>query len=56
MPKLKRRPGNIELLEFIAKVPQAFILKQGWAFVSSNGERGLVRNCGRSTNTFRRGF
>jgi len=30
------RPGGIELLELIAKDPQAFILKQGW------GWRGLV--------------
>jgi DNA polymerase-3 subunit epsilon len=36
-----RDRGNIELLECIAKNPQAFILKQGWASVSLNGERGL---------------
>jgi FtsZ-binding cell division protein ZapB len=29
------------LLERIAKDPQAFILKQGWASVSLDGERGL---------------
>jgi hypothetical protein len=30
------------LLELIAKDPQAFILKQGWASVSLDGGRGLV--------------
>jgi hypothetical protein len=30
------------LLERIAKDPQAFILKQGWASVSLDGERGLM--------------
>jgi hypothetical protein len=29
------------LLERIAKDPQAFILNQGWASVSLDGERGL---------------
>jgi hypothetical protein len=33
--------GDIELLELIAKDPQAFILKQGWASVSLNGDHGL---------------
>jgi len=32
---------GIELLERIAKDPQAFILKQGWASVSLDAERGL---------------
>jgi len=36
-----RDRGDIELLELIAKDPQAFILKQGWASVSLDGERGL---------------
>jgi hypothetical protein len=36
-----RDRGDIELLERIAKDPQAFILKQGWASVSLDGERGL---------------
>lgn len=30
------------MLELIAKDPQAFILKQGWASVSLDGERGLM--------------
>jgi hypothetical protein len=37
-----RDRGDIELLELIAKDPQAFILKQGWASVSLDGERGLM--------------
>jgi len=37
-----RDRGDIELLERIAKDPQAFILKQGWASVSLDPERGLV--------------
>ena len=37
-----RDRGDIELLELIAKDPQAFILKQGWASVSLDGGRGLV--------------
>ena len=36
-----RDRGDIELLETIAKDPQAFILKQGWASVSLNGDHGL---------------
>ena len=36
-----RDRGDIELLEEIAKDPQAFILKQGWASVSLNGDHGL---------------
>jgi hypothetical protein len=36
-----RDRGDIELLETIARDPQAFILKQGWASVSLDGERGL---------------
>jgi hypothetical protein len=36
-----RDRGDIELLELIAKDPQAFILKQGWASVSLDGGRGL---------------
>jgi len=36
-----RKKGDIELLELIAKDPQAFILKQGWASVSLNGDHGL---------------
>jgi DNA polymerase III epsilon subunit-like protein len=36
-----RDRGDIELLELIAKDPQAFILKQGWTSVSLDGERGL---------------
>jgi DNA polymerase III epsilon subunit-like protein len=36
-----RDRGDIELLELIAKDPQAFILKQGWASVSLNGDHGL---------------
>jgi DNA polymerase-3 subunit epsilon len=36
-----RDRGDIELLERIAKDPQAFILKQGWASVSLDAERGL---------------
>ena len=38
-----RDRGDIELLELIAKDPQAFILKQGWASVSLDGERGLMQ-------------
>ena len=30
-----------DLLERIAKDPQVFILQQGWASVSLDGERGL---------------
>ncbi len=30
------------MLELIAKDPQAFILKQGWASVSLDGARGLM--------------
>jgi DNA polymerase-3 subunit epsilon len=37
-----RDRGDIELLERIAKDPQAFILKQGWASVSLDAERGLM--------------
>jgi len=37
-----RDRGDIELLDLIAKDPQAFILKQGWASVSLDPERGLV--------------
>ncbi len=36
-----RDRGDIELLEEIAKDPLAFILKQGWASVSLNGDHGL---------------
>jgi len=36
-----RDRGDIELLELIAKDPQAFILKQGWASVSLDGAQGL---------------
>jgi DNA polymerase-3 subunit epsilon len=36
-----RDRGDIELLELIAKDPQAFILKQGWAGVSFDPERGI---------------
>jgi len=36
-----RDRGDIELLELIAIDPQAFILKQGWASVSLNGDHGL---------------
>jgi DNA polymerase-3 subunit epsilon len=36
-----RDRGDIELLELIAKDPQAFILKQGWTSVSLDPERGL---------------
>ena len=36
-----RDRGDIELLETIAKDPQAFILKQGWASVSIDGSRDL---------------
>jgi DNA polymerase III epsilon subunit-like protein len=36
-----RDRGDIELLELIARDPQAFILNQGWASVSLDGERGL---------------
>ena len=37
-----RDRGDIELLELIAKDTQAFILKQGWAGVSFDPERGLM--------------
>ena len=37
-----RDRGDIELLELIAKDPQAFILQQGWASVSLDVSRGLV--------------
>ena len=37
-----RDRGDIELLELIAKDPQAFILKQGWASVSLDGARGRM--------------
>jgi hypothetical protein len=37
-----RDRGDIELLERIAKDPQAFILKQGSASVSLDGERGRL--------------
>ena len=37
-----RDRGDIELLERIAKDPQAFILKQGWASVSLDAARGLM--------------
>ena len=37
-----RDRGDIELLELIAKNPLAFILKQGWAAVSLDGDRGLM--------------
>ena len=37
-----RKKGDIELLELIAKDPQAFILEQGWASVSLDGARGLM--------------
>ena len=36
-----RDRGDIELLQIIAKDPLAFILKQGWASVSLDGERGI---------------
>jgi len=36
-----RDRGDIELLEMIAKDPQAFILKQGWAAVSLDGSNTL---------------
>ena len=39
-----RDRGDIELLELIAKDPQAFILKQGWASVSLDGERSLYEH------------
>ena len=38
-----RDRGDIELLELIAKDPQAFILKQGRASVSLDGARGFWR-------------
>ncbi len=34
--------GDIELLELIAKDPQAFIRQQGWASVSLDPEHGLM--------------
>jgi|GEM_PF-4610944 len=36
-----RDRGDIALLELIAKDPQAFILKQGWAGVSLDAAQGL---------------
>ena len=36
-----RDRGDIEFLERIAKDPQAFILQQGWASVSLDGDHGL---------------
>jgi len=36
-----RDRGDIALLELIAKDPQAFILKQGWAGVSLDVAQGL---------------
>ena len=36
-----RKKGDIKLLETIAKDPQAFILKQGWASVSIDGSCDL---------------
>lgn len=36
-----RDRGDIELLERIAKDPNAFILKHGWASISLDGEHGL---------------
>ncbi len=45
----RRRPGarcashgDIEMLELIAKDPQAFIRNQGWAAVSLDGSEGLL--------------
>jgi len=37
-----RDRGDIELLETIAKDPQAFILRQGWALVSLDGAKSLM--------------
>lgn len=37
-----RNQGDIELLERIAKDPQVFIRKQGWASVALDAERGLM--------------
>ena len=37
-----RDRGDIELLELIAKDPQAFILKQGWASIPLDVTRGLM--------------
>ena len=37
-----RDRGDIELVELIAKEPQTFILKQGWASVSLDGAHGLM--------------
>jgi DNA polymerase-3 subunit epsilon len=37
-----RDRGDMNLLETIAKNPQAFILKQGWASVSLDGAQGLM--------------
>ena len=37
-----RDRGNMELLETIAKNPQAFILKQGWSSVSLDEAKGLM--------------
>ena len=37
-----RDRGDIEMLERIAKDPQAFIRQQGWAAVSLDGSEGLL--------------
>jgi len=37
-----RDRGNIELLETIAKNPQAFILKQGWSSISLDEAKGVM--------------
>ncbi len=37
-----RDRGDIEMLEKIAKDPQAFIRQQGWAAVSLDGSQGLM--------------
>jgi DNA polymerase III epsilon subunit-like protein len=37
-----RDRGDIEMLELIAKDPQAFIRNQGWAAVSLDGSQGLM--------------
>ena len=37
-----RDRGDIELLERIAKDPQAFIRQQGWASVSRDGDHTLM--------------
>ena len=36
-----RKKGDIDLLEHIAKDPQAFIRQQGWASVSLDGDHSL---------------